>query len=240
MPGSGEAAHPTKVNLDPQSFRIYCTACIGRNEMNSAASRLARLTNHLINRAPSSYAALSKSLTATRPLSDEPTHVAESQWTDPSTYRYWLPIQTRWSDNDSYGHMNNAYYYHLFDTIVNRFLLEKCKEEPQAMGLVVHSNCTYRSPVGFPSTVLLALATEHVGRSSIKWRVSVWHTNKDLKIDDQKGCAAFGTFVHVFVDPKTRKSIQLSKVVREGASNLLVETEMGKLETPPENQGFQA
>ena len=38
--------------------------------------------------------------------------------------RYLLPLETRWSDNDQYGHLNNAVYYQLFDTAVNRFLLE--------------------------------------------------------------------------------------------------------------------
>lgn len=23
-------------------------------------------------------------------------------------YRYWLPIQSRWKDNDMYGHINNT------------------------------------------------------------------------------------------------------------------------------------
>ena len=36
--------------------------------------------------------------------------------------RYLLPLETRWSDNDQYGHLNNAVYYQLFDTAVNRFL----------------------------------------------------------------------------------------------------------------------
>lgn len=33
-------------------------------------------------------------------------HTPSSVWTDPKNYGYWLSIQSRWSDNDVYGHMN--------------------------------------------------------------------------------------------------------------------------------------
>ncbi|XP_027627648.1 uncharacterized protein LOC102500751 isoform X2 [Tupaia chinensis] len=38
-------------------------------------------------------------------------------------YGYFLPIQTRWQDNDQYGHVNNAVYHGYFDTIVNHYLI---------------------------------------------------------------------------------------------------------------------
>ncbi|MEK7972301.1 acyl-CoA thioesterase, partial [Burkholderia contaminans] len=34
-------------------------------------------------------------------------------------YRHFLPITTRWMDNDVYGHVNNVVYYSYFDTVVN-------------------------------------------------------------------------------------------------------------------------
>ncbi|EPQ11947.1 hypothetical protein D623_10028751 [Myotis brandtii] len=40
-------------------------------------------------------------------------------------YGYFLPIQTRWQDNDQYGHVNNAVYYSYFDTIINHYLIRK-------------------------------------------------------------------------------------------------------------------
>lgn len=144
------------------------------------------------------------------------------RWTDPRNYRYWLPVQTRWSDNDSYGHMNNAKYYHLFDTIVNKFLLEECKEEDPSMGLVVHSDCNYLQPIGFPTPVMLGLATERIGRSSIVWRVGLWSATRELARDDRTGCHAFGSFVHVFVNKQSRKKSEITPAVNAGASRLLV------------------
>ena len=52
--------------------------------------------------------------------------------------RYLLPLETRWSDNDQYGHLNNAVYYQLFDTAVNRFLLEHNLLDVQLPILALH------------------------------------------------------------------------------------------------------
>ena len=40
-------------------------------------------------------------------------------------FHYFLPIQTRWSDNDLYGHVNNVTYYSYFDTAANALLSEE-------------------------------------------------------------------------------------------------------------------
>ena len=33
-------------------------------------------------------------------------------------YAHCVPIQTRWMDNDAFGHINNAHYYSYFDTAI--------------------------------------------------------------------------------------------------------------------------
>ncbi|ELK37542.1 hypothetical protein MDA_GLEAN10023806 [Myotis davidii] len=53
---------------------------------------------------------------------------SENQWVEDchrhqEAYGYFLPIQTRWQDNDQYGHVNNAVYYSYFDTIINHYLI---------------------------------------------------------------------------------------------------------------------
>ncbi|KAH9822179.1 HotDog domain-containing protein [Melampsora americana] len=173
---------------------------------------------------------------------DAPTSIVKSIddiWKHAKTYRYWMPIQTRWSDNDQYGHMNNAYYYHLFDTTVNKFLIENCPDDRGAppVAFVVSSSCTYLAPVGFPTTLLIGLATEHVGRSSVRWRLGLWPARAAvrqpesvekignvilaLERDEEAGCAAFGSFTHVFVDSVTRSSVEMNSKVREATTSLL-------------------
>src|ERR1700712_3522212 len=34
---------------------------------------------------------------------------------------HW-PVLTRWTDNDMFGHLNNAVYYELFDTAINGWI----------------------------------------------------------------------------------------------------------------------
>lgn len=34
-------------------------------------------------------------------------------------FGWWDSINTRWNDNDIFGHMNNAVYFELMDTAVN-------------------------------------------------------------------------------------------------------------------------
>jgi acyl-CoA thioester hydrolase len=36
-----------------------------------------------------------------------------------SAFPHFMTIQTRWMDNDVYGHVNNVVYYSYFDTAVN-------------------------------------------------------------------------------------------------------------------------
>lgn len=54
------------------------------------------------------------------------------------------------SDNDQYSHMNNSIYYHLFDSIVNTYLIEQCGLVPKTsplIGLVVSSYCQVCIPL---------------------------------------------------------------------------------------------
>ncbi len=84
-----------------------------------------------------------------------------------SDYAYFLDYPSRWlvgferkfhirpisffnrSDNDQYSHMNNSIYYHLFDSIINTYLIEKCGQDPSKsplIGLVVTSHCHVSQP----------------------------------------------------------------------------------------------
>ena len=40
------------------------------------------------------------------------------------TIATFMSLQTRWMDNDLYGHVNNVVYYSYFDTLLNRYLID--------------------------------------------------------------------------------------------------------------------
>jgi acyl-ACP thioesterase len=66
-----------------------------------------------------------------------------------SDYRHFLTIQTRWMDNDAYGHVNNVVYYSFFDTVVNEYLISSgsMREGPRRARMN-RSAATEREPVG--------------------------------------------------------------------------------------------
>lgn len=125
-------------------------------------------------------------------------------------FPYFSTIQTRWNDNDLYGHINNAVYYTYFDTVVNGFLIEKGLlqlGQAQTIGLVVETLCQYFAPLAYPDSIDAGLRTRKIGTSSVTYEIALF----------KKGCdtaAAQGHFVHVYVDEKTRKPTPLSNQMR--------------------------
>jgi acyl-CoA thioester hydrolase len=110
-------------------------------------------------------------------------------------YRVWRTATTRWADDDVYGHLNNATYFELIDTAVNAHLLEATGVDIRrlaAVGVVAEVSCRYFAEMGFPDPVELGLAVEHVGRSSVVYRVGLFQG------PGEHACAE-GRFVHVYV-----------------------------------------
>lgn len=111
-------------------------------------------------------------------------------------YAVWRQATTRWSDDDVYGHLNNARYYELFDTAVNAFLVEATGLDVRglpAIGVVAETSCRYFSEVGFPAPVDMGLALERLGTSSVTYRIGLFQ-------GDGEQARAEGRFVHVYVD----------------------------------------
>ena len=125
-------------------------------------------------------------------------------------YRHFLPIATRWMDNDSYGHVNNVTYYSYFDTAVNGFLIEASGldiRELPAIGIVAESSCQFFSAASFPDTVYAGLAVERLGRSSVVYQIPLFRN------DEETPCA-LGRFVHVYVDRLTRRPMAIPEAIR--------------------------
>lgn len=155
-----------------------------------------------------------------------------------SDYRYFLSYRTRWlvpmqvlsqsdkgddprSDNDQYSHINNSVYYHLFDSIVNTYLIEHCELSPQTsstIGLVISSHCQFFSPLSFPEVLDLGLRVNHLGKSSVTYEVGIFR-------EGSTEVAAVGGYTHVFVDAESRKTSQIGGQMREGLQRLFIPSE---------------
>jgi len=133
-----------------------------------------------------------------------------------SAYRHFASLSTRWMDNDAYGHVNNVVYYSLFDTAVNRYLIEAGALDIHAgavIGLVVETHCNYFAPIAFPQMVDAGLRVAQVGSSSVRYEIGLFAAGEPL-------CAARGHFVHVYVDRATRRPAALPAVLTQALEGL--------------------
>lgn len=111
------------------------------------------------------------------------------------------PLQTRWADNDVYGHMNNVVHYALFDTAINGWLIERGLldfKSGSMIGLVVETGCHYFAEMAFPDRVDAGIGVERIGTSSVTYRLALFR-------NDDTSASAQGRFVHVYVDRQTRR-----------------------------------
>lgn len=133
-----------------------------------------------------------------------------------ANYKHFLPLQTRWADNDIYGHVNNVAYYGYFDTIVNEYLIASGAldiHEGDVIGLVVETGCRYFAPLAFPQKLDGALRVARIGNSSVRYELAIFREGDETP-------SAEGHFVHVYVDRATRKPVTLPEVLRNALARL--------------------
>lgn len=135
-----------------------------------------------------------------------------------AAYRHFTPLATRWMDNDAYGHLNNVVYYSLFDTAVNRYLIEAGAldiHHGEVIGLVVETHCNYFASIEFPQMVEAGIRVAHMGSSSVRYEIGIFVAGQPL-------CAARGHFIHVYVDRATRRPATLPPALLKALKELTV------------------
>ncbi|MBO9536455.1 thioesterase family protein [Herbaspirillum sp.] len=133
-------------------------------------------------------------------------------------YRHFHPIQTRWMDNDVYGHVNNVVYYSWFDTAVNHYLVAGGVleiEHSPVIGLVIETRCNYFASVAFPEQVEVGVRVAHMGRSSVRYEIGIFKAGED-------SAAAQGHFVHVYVDRASRRPVDIPAPMRAALARIAV------------------
>jgi acyl-CoA thioester hydrolase len=142
------------------------------------------------------------------------------RWSEPKALRrgdfpVLRTLATRWSDDDTYGHVNNVVHYSLFDTTVNGWLIEATGvdiRELPAVGLVVETSCRYFAELRFPEVVTAGLGLSHLGRSSVVYELALFGAAEEP--------AAAGRFVHVYVDRATRQTVPVPPEIRAALATL--------------------
>ena len=133
-------------------------------------------------------------------------------------YPHFLEIPTRWMDNDIYGHVNNVVYYAYFDTVINKYLIEKGGLDIHAgpvIGIAVESFCRFQRSLAFPDRIDAGLRVGHLGSSSVRYEIALFRGGDAAP-------AATGHFVHVFVDRSTRRPTPIPPPLRAALTALLV------------------
>jgi acyl-CoA thioester hydrolase len=128
-------------------------------------------------------------------------------------------MTTRWADIDVYGHMNNARYFELIDTVVNNHMDRALGLDIRTLphvGVVAEVGCRYFAEVGYPDPVDLGVAVTKIGSSSIVYKVGIFQGSGD------EACAE-GTFVHVYVDntDPARPVVPIPDAIRAAVEPLL-------------------
>jgi acyl-CoA thioester hydrolase len=129
-------------------------------------------------------------------------------------FPYVLEIQTRWSDNDIYGHVNNAVYYLYFDTVINRYLIDRGGLDiavGHIIAVCVESQCSFKRSIAFPEVIQAGLRVTKLGNTSVHYEVGIFR-GQDL--------CALGTFVHVFVARGTRKPTPIPPAIRDALERI--------------------
>lgn len=134
-------------------------------------------------------------------------------------FRWFAGMTLRWNDLDIFGHVNNARYYEFFDSTVLGFLhVEDLGLSGGAAAMVVAENgCRFHREIVFTDRLEMGLRVERIGTSSVRYGLAAF-------INGNPEAAADGHFVHVFVDPGTKRPAPLSSPMRRHLETILVQT----------------
>ena len=136
-----------------------------------------------------------------------------------SEYNYFTKVSTRWNDNDIYGHMNNIIYYALFDTAVNKWLINNNLidiKNGKNIGLIVQSGCDYFSSFSYPDDIDAGIRVTKIGTSSVRYEVGLFK-------ETEQNASADGFFIHVYVDRKTKIPLPIDYNFNKALDTIFVE-----------------
>lgn len=141
-----------------------------------------------------------------------PTDLA--QWS--TQFRFFTPIQVRFSDTDMLGHINNVSYFSYFEhgriayleeLGLTRYLLQS-PTEPGGYIVTANLECQYLREIHFGKDVRLGVRVSRIGTSSLDIEYALFLTEEEI-------IAAIGRGTVVYVNPATGKSQPLPEQAKE-------------------------
>ncbi|MCW4602305.1 acyl-CoA thioesterase [Janibacter hoylei] len=138
---------------------------------------------------------------------------------DRTRYPHWATVPTRWSDNDQFGHVNNAVHYFVMDTVINDWLRQHDFDVARGDGtinLIPETGCRYLAEISYPDVFEVGLRALGVGRTSVRWECALVRGSDGVPV-------AVATSAHVFVDATTRRPTPVPEALRPSLEGLVVE-----------------
>lgn len=118
-----------------------------------------------------------------------------------TSYPHYERVKTRWTDNDAFGHVNNAVYYQYFDDAVNAHLMAN---GVTARRFVASSSCQYLKPLAYPQELEIGLQISRLGQSSATYAIGLFSlpsvSISGSPLSMERELCAEATYVHVYVD----------------------------------------
>ena len=126
-------------------------------------------------------------------------------------FRAWKPIEVRWSDMDSMGHVNNAIYFTYLEQARIGFLRDQgaasgMKVDGKGFGLV-SIGCDFKRQVHYPAVLEIGTRVSQIGNRS-------FHLEQGVFLEGQETLMAHGRTVMCWVDYEQEKAIPLPEEVR--------------------------
>lgn len=120
-------------------------------------------------------------------------------------------VTTRWSDNDMFGHLNNAVYYELFDSALNAWVIRETgidESRAEVLGVVAESSCRFYREVGYPGDLEIGVRVRRLGTRSVVFELGLFEPQRDQ-------IAAHGLWAQVYIDRTTRQPSPVPAPMRE-------------------------
>lgn len=117
------------------------------------------------------------------------------------------------------GHVNNVVYYSYFDTAVTEHLVREgglVSQESPVIGVVVETRCQFRKELGFPENINAGIKVVKLGNSSVRYEIGLFRQG-----DEEP--AAFGHFIHVWIDRESRRPKSVPDDIRAALQPLTVD-----------------
>jgi len=128
------------------------------------------------------------------------------------SFRFFTPIQVRFSDTDMLGHINNVSYFSYFEHGRLAYMDElkladdwfRSNNQSEYTGVVAHLECQYLKQIHFGDEIRLGVRTSRIGNSSIDMEYAII-------LPEKQTIASIGRSTMVQIHMKTGKSSPLSE-----------------------------